>query len=94
MMELTSDQVAELARTALGNGYDIDVPEQNPLLVGSDRYYRVNVINQMTAETNAYHVVVHSDGEAGHTDEIDLRDVTFTLNPFRAAIVVDDVNLA
>ncbi len=93
-MVLTADQVADLAHTALGDGYDIDVPEQNPLIVGSDRYYRINVFNRLTGDTNPYYVVVDSDGIAGHTDDIDLRDVTFSLNPFRAAIIVDDVHLA
>jgi len=93
-MTMTSDQVRDLARKALGNGYDIDVPEQNPLLVGSDRYYRINVLNQLTGETNPYHVVVQSDGDAGYSDDIDLRDVKFSLNPFRAAIIVDDAQLA
>lgn len=92
-LALSPQQVADRASVAFGASYDITVPEQNPLRIGSDRYYRANVTSRATGETSSHHVVVHSGVDAGNDTDIEVRDVTFTLNPFRAAIVVDDAKL-
>lgn len=93
--DLTMNDVADMAREALGDGYQVTVPEQNPLLVGDDRYYRVDVQSAGDDEVHAYHLVVHGDDRGVITDEadVDLREVTFSLNPFRAAMIVDHADL-
>ena len=86
-------EVTELVRNGLGADVDVDVPEQHPVSVGSDLYYRVMVTNRADGATELRHVVI-SRGESGQPTASDLVDVTYTLNPFHPAISINPKRVA
>ncbi len=87
----TLEEAKAQIATILGTDYEVEVPEQNPLIVGAQSFYRVRVRSLESGASGTYHVAL-TDGETPDRQAHDqLKNIKFSLNPFRPSISIDDL---
>lgn len=93
MLQNTNTKIKTIAMTAteaerfiqghLVDGYTVVVPEQNPLMIGEDVYFRVQLTDAKTGETRGVHVSTTQTDEGA---QLKVRDIGFSASPFKPVI--------
>lgn len=74
----------------LGPDYAVAVPEQNPLTIGGQVLYRVEITTIATGEARGLHIAVSDEAGEFELDNLQLKDIVFPLNPFRSVISIEE----
>lgn len=85
---------AEMAiRQMIGEGYEVAVPEQNPLMVGDQAFYRTVIRSTQSGVVGDYHVALSDLSNSSPVIADQLKTMRFSLNPFYPALYVEDAQL-
>jgi hypothetical protein len=84
----------ELAiRQIVGEGYEVAVPEQNPLIVGDQAFYRTVIRSTQSGLVGDYHVALTDPSDPNSVAVDDLKTIRFSLNPFDPALHIENAEL-
>ncbi len=87
-LAMTATEAEAFIQGHLVDGYTVTVPEQNPMKIGADTYFRVALTDAKTGGTQAVHI---STTEPNEGAQLKVRDIRFSANPFKPAIQICEV---
>ncbi len=89
----TTGEAESAIRQMIGEGYDVSVPNQNPLMVGDEAYYRTVIRSIQSGLVGNYHVALTDLAGGNPIATNQLKTIRFSLNPFDPAMHVEMAQL-